>query len=115
MSISFLTDAKNDLYLDADDNIAMGRDLASVLQVCDSVAQTILGECVLDQDVGLPNFETIWNGVPNIAQWETAYRTNIMAIADVLEIVSLVVTIESGQLKYQATIRTTFGTGAANG
>lgn len=115
MTISFLTDAKNDLYLDADGNIAMGTGIQAVMQVCDSVAQTVRGECVLDVEVGLPNFETIWSGIPNVAQWETAYRANIMAIENVLEIVSLDVTVESGQLRYTAVIRTTFGTGVVNG
>lgn len=115
MTVTFLTDQQNDLYLDADGNIAMGRDIVAVMSVCDAVAETTRGECVFDVELGLPNFETVWNGVPNIPQWETAYRANIMAIDNVAEVVSLDTVVEDGQLKYEAVISTTFGTGVTNG
>lgn len=115
MTLSFVTDKNNDLYLGLDGNIAMNRDIQAVLQVCKNDSQTMLGECVLDVERGLPNFSVIWSGPPNLPQLETALRQVLLSVEGVVEIVSLVVDLLADELRYIATIRTIYGVGDING
>lgn len=112
----------NDLYLDQNGNIAIIYDLEAVLQACGQAAKTILGEMVLQTNQGIPYFESVWNGVPNLPQFEAVLRTAWLAVPGVLEIVRLVTTqtnnvvipgtsITTTALIYSATIRTEYGTG----
>lgn len=105
----------NDIYLDAQGNIAMSFDLQAVLEECAQVAKTLLGELVFNTDLGIPFFETVWDGVPNIPQYTASLRSSILSVNGVIEIVSLLTTVESDTLNYTAVIRTIYGTGAISG
>lgn len=107
--------APNDIYLDAQGNIAMSFDLQAVLEECAQVAKTLLGELVFNTDLGIPFFETVWDGVPNIPQYTASLRSSILSVNGVIEIVSLLTTVESDTLNYTAVIRTIYGTGAISG
>ena len=113
-----------DLYLTPDGNIAMAYDLQAVLQACAEAAQTILGEMVFNVNAGIPYFQTVWVGVPNVAQFTAALRTAFLAVGGgglVVEVVSLVASQSnvlnpitnrlSNVLTYNAIIRTIYGTG----
>jgi hypothetical protein len=63
---------------------------------------------------GLPNFQLIWVGVPNIPQYEAAVRATILAIDGVLEVVSFVASLADNTLTYTITIRTIYGVGVVN-
>ena len=108
----------NDLYIDPiTGNLAVFRDLQAVLQACEHAAKTRLGEMILNIDQGIPYFETIWNGHPNLAQFEAALRSAFLAVTNVVEVVSLITSIISSTnvLSYTAVIRTTFGGGVISG
>lgn len=115
MTFSFLTDANNDLYVAADGNLATASGIDATVQATQNATQTILGECVFDITAGLPNFETVWNGVPNPAQFETALRQTILSVTGVVDIISLTVSLVDGIAGYTAEILTAFGSGAING
>ena len=115
MTVSFLTDTSNDLYIAADGNMAIGYGLAAVVQSVENATQAILGQCVFDVELGLPNFETIWNGVPNLDQYETALRDTILNVPSVVDIESLEIAATGGTVGYTARILTDFGAGAVNG
>ena len=115
-----LLGANNDIYLDAQGNISMSFDLDAVLQECSQVAKTILGEMIFNTDLGVPYFQTVWIGVPNIAQFTAALRQSFLNVYGVLEVVSLLTSQggssdPSDNLTYTAIIRTIYGTGAVNG
>lgn len=112
---TFAVNANNDLYLDKYGNIVIVEDLTAVLQICQQVAQVRLGEIALNTDEGIPFFETVWNGVPNIAQFENALRTAFLNVTGVLQVVSLGAVQEGRNLNYTAVIQTIYGTGAISG
>jgi hypothetical protein len=79
------------------------------------VAKTRLGEISLATNIGIPYFQTVWNGVPNFQQFETALRQAFLSVTGVVEVVSLGVSQTGNTLNYSAVIRTVYGTGGFSG
>ena len=115
MTQTFAVDANNDLFIGGDDLLAVTSGLQAVLQNCEHAAKTILNEMVLAQGEGLPYFEAIWTGVPNIPVFEAAFRQRILAVEGVTGVTTLATQIAGEVLTYKATIRTVYGTGEING
>lgn len=115
MTQTFSTNANNDLFLNAQGNLAISTGIDAVLLNCEHAVKTMLGECVLDLERGMPNFQVIWNGAPSRQQYDAALRQTILAVDGVSSISELIINIVSGALVYQATIVTIYGTGAING
>ncbi len=115
MAQTFAVNSSNDLYLDDFGNIAIAVDQEALAQDCKHAARTILGEMVLQTNLGIPNFETIWNGVPNYVQYEAAVRTAILSVPGVLEVVSFTAEQINNTLRYTAVIRTIYGEATING
>ncbi len=105
----------NDLYLDADGNISMSYDIQAVLQACAQAAQTLLGEMVFNTDQGIPYFQTVWVGVPNVQQFTAALRAAFLTVPNVVEVISLITSQINNVLNYTAIIRTTYGNGPVVG
>lgn len=112
----------NDIYLGPDGNLAVATDLLAVMYACQNAARTILGEMIFQTNEGLPNFELIWVGVPNIPQWVVALRQAFENVPGVLEVISIdtatavnPVTKRNDVLNYVAVILTEFGEGTTNG
>lgn len=115
MTQTFAVDANNDLFIGSDDRLGVASGLQAVLQNCEHAAKTILNEMVLAQGEGLPYFEAVWNGVPNIPVFEAAFRQRVGAVQDVEAVTTLTTQTVGEVLTYQATIRTVYGTGEING
>ena len=109
------TNAANDLYLGAGGNLVLLSGLPAVLAACASVARSQLREMVLTQQAGIPNFQTVWTGAPNLAIWKQYLRKQIENVSGVIEVASLTASVSKGVLSYTATIRTEFGEGSING
>lgn len=110
--------APNDIYLDAEGNIATSYNLDAVLQACAQAAKTRLGEIVLDTTIGIPFFESVWIGKANLQQYTASLRSAFLAVAggEVVTDVSSLVTSQSGDnLYYTAKITTIYGTGTITG
>jgi len=108
-------DDKNDLYLDADGNIAVFTGLPAVQNICLNVSKAQLGEMPLYTTQGIPNFQSIWSGTPNLNQFEAALRIALLSVENVIAIESLTVNATQNTIQYVAKIQTTFGTATANG
>lgn len=115
MTRSLAIDGNNDLFLDDADGIATvtGRDAA--LQNCLTAARTLLGEMVLAFDQGIPYFQVVWVGAPNVAVFEAAMRQRLLAVQDVTGIVDFTTEQVGNVLRYSATISTVYGEGSING
>ena len=107
---AFKRDSNNDFTLSNKD-IAMTDDLQAVMTNCESAAQTLLFEQLYNYENGLPNFELIWNGNPNLRQYEVALRSALLKVDGVLKIISLNAKMENNILSYKAVIETQFGLG----
>ena len=109
------TNAKNDLYLGPDGNVVMLSGIAAVLAACASVARSQPREMVLAQQAGLPNFQTVWVGVPNLEIWKQYLRKQLENVSGVVEVQALGAEIRGNTVSYSATIKTQYGEGTLNG
>jgi hypothetical protein len=105
----------NDLFIGSDGNLSISTQLQAVLYACQNAMQLVLGEAIYQTNEGLPNFQLIWGGVPNIPQWRAAAYVTLQNVSGVQEVISLTAAQMGGRLVYNATILTLYGTGTFNG
>ena len=115
MTRVFTVDKNNDLVLATDGNLSISSDLEAVMQACEHAAKAQLTEMVLSTDTGVPNFQTIWQGSPNLIQFEAGLRRQLLAVTGVIEVQELTTAVVDDVVRYSATIRTIYGEGALNG
>lgn len=114
MPTMLAVDTNNDL-ITRNGNLVLNTQLAATMQACEHKAQAMLTEMVLAYDEGMPNFNVVWNGSPNIAQFEAALRVQLLSVPEVIEVVDITTSIIGDTLSYNAVISTTYGIGALNG
>ena len=107
--------AYDDIYLDSNNNISISYDLEAVLEACAQAAQTVLGEIIFNVNQGIPFFQIVWVGVPNLEQYNAALRLAFLNVPNVVEVVSLMISQLNNNLSYTAVIRTSFGSGGISG
>lgn len=112
---SLAVNSNNDIYLDENGNIAIVTDLLATLQACEQAVKTKLGELVLDTTRGVPYFETVFVGVPNLQIFNAGIKAAIIAEPGVVQIVALATKVNGGILSYTAEIQTVYGTGSILG
>lgn len=106
---SFSINENNDIYLDKNGNLAISQGLTATVEICKQYMQTTLGELVLNTDKGLPYFQSVWNGIPNLQQFEAAARAAILSVEGVTQIRSFSFEINGSVLSYTAVIVTVYG------
>jgi hypothetical protein len=106
---TFATDTNNDLTLGSDGNISIIEDIDATAAVCKNVVQTRLGEMILNADVGMPYDSLVWVGTPNIGQIKAAITQLLLGVNGVESIETLTVVVENNEMRYNATIKTTYG------
>ena len=111
----FSVDSNNDLSLAGDGNLAVADGLTATLQVCEQVAKAQLSEMVLAVDEGMPNFQTVWGGAPNLAQFEAYLSARLQAVEGVQRVTDVTASASGGTLRYTAIIQTVYGEGTING
>jgi hypothetical protein len=107
-------DSNNDIYVGNDGNLSVNLDLQATIETCAQAAKAQLGEMVLDMQRGIPNFQTVWNGKPNVAQFEAYLRRTITEVPTVTGITELTIVTEGDILNYSASITTIYGSGVIN-
>ena len=112
---TFSVNTSNDIYINAQGNLALSFDLEAILQDCAQVAKLQLGEAIYNINSGIPYFQTVWNGVPNLQQFTSALRSAFLGVPGVREVVSLMTQQIDDVLTYTAVIRTIYGTGGIDG
>ncbi len=115
MSKSFSINDVNDIYLDKNGNLAISDGLTALIEICKQYMQTILGELVLNTDQGLPYFQAVFTGVPNVQQFVAAGRAALLTVDGVIQVLSFDVTVSDKKLNYIAVIQTIYGEGVVNG
>lgn len=112
---SFSINDDNDIYLDKNGNLAVSRDLTATAEISKQYMQTILGELVLNTDQGIPYFQSVWNGIPNLQQFEAAARSAILSVEGVSQVQSFFVQVSTRVLSYTAVIVTSYGQSVIQG
>lgn len=106
---TFGINSNNDIYLGDDGNLAILSDIDAIVDACETACQAQLGEMVLNNTLGLPNFQTIWVGSPNYQIYQSYLRNTLLAIPGVIEVISLEILPQGNVLQYMAEINTQFG------
>lgn len=115
MTLSLAVNSRNDLTVGADGKLSMSKDLPAIMQAAQHAAQTLLGEMIYAADQGMPQFEVVWSGAPNVAQFEAYLRRTLLAVDGVQQIAQLTTTVNANALSYRVVIQTVFGTAVLNG
>lgn len=115
MPTMFAVDENDDLYLDAAGNIAIVTGLEAIKQWAEHKTKTQLGELVLAVQQGVPNQQTVWDGNPNVPQFEAAVRSILLQIPDITDVINFETRQEGKIFKYTTTLVTPLGNVAIHG
>ena len=104
------TNAANDLYLGANGNLVVLTGNDAILAACMTASRAQLGEMQYFTGQGVPNFQSVWVGVPNYPLWQSYLLQTLQGVSGVLLVSNIKITIIGNTLHYTADITTTFGT-----
>jgi hypothetical protein len=110
-----LSASTHDLYLGPDGNLVILSGEPAVSAACETASLAQLGEMVLATKSGIPNFQAVWTGVPNLAIWRQYLVDTLLGVDGVTAVTDLTVSQAGGVLSYRATIETSFGKTAIAG
>lgn len=109
MTLALALNANRDLYVTANGTLAIVTGVDAVAQTCLTATRAQLGEMVLNTTSGIPNFQDVWDGVPNIAQWQAALQNTLQNVPGVVKVISVTIGASDGVLSYTAVIETIYG------
>lgn len=115
MTKTFATDKNNDLFLGPDGNLVMDTGVLATRDICKGVAETRLGELIFDVTDGIPYFQAIWVGTPNLPQFEAALLNALQSVPGVVRVLDLAVSKDKNILNYTAVVLTNLGEVTVNG
>ena len=112
---TFGTNSSGDIYLNAAGNLALLSGEPAVSAACVTASLMQLGEAIYQTNLGLPTFQTVFSGVPNVAIYESYLRQTLMAVPGVVSVTSITAKVENNVFSYVATIESVFGRLFLNG
>ena len=112
---TFLATDKNDLALNMAGNLEIITTAEGVAQVARQAMQTRRAEMIYDVPEGIPFDLIVWDGTPNLAQFEAAARRRLRQVAGVRDILSFEATMVGDTLQYVANLQTDEGEVTING
>lgn len=89
--------------------------LEAVLQNCERAIRANFGEMIYATQRGVDYFNYVFGANPDVIQFESGARSQLMLVTSVTGIESFSAVIQNNELTYTATIQTEFGTGEING
>lgn len=105
--------AQNDIYIGANGLLVMLQGQSAVQAACKSTSLVRLGEEVLSINGGLPFFEAVFNGVPNLPLFENYLLNALLVVPGVQSVKSITTGLEKRNgitvLTYTAIIENQFG------
>lgn len=107
--ITLQSNSRNDIALNAAGNISTISGIEAIAQTCKEFMQARLGEMFLNADQGIPFVDIVWDGSPNVAQFEASGRARLLQVPGVLEVTQFDARQVGDVLGYTATIRTDLG------
>lgn len=108
-----LTDANNDIYLDAGNNIALARtNLEAVKQLINCKLKTFKGEIFTDTDIGTDWFGLILTDTTTIATKNEELKRVILSCDGVISVDSIKYfdNKESGEIEFEIDVTCVYGT-----
>lgn len=114
MARTLKTNENNDIHA-INGRLQISTGLNAVLQTCERVVKTLIGELQFNKRKGIDYFGNIFSGSPNVLSFEASARRQIVSVSNVISVVSFESSITDNKLSYTAVIKTTFGEGRING
>jgi hypothetical protein len=108
MTQSIATNAKNDIFVGQNGNLAFVSGLQAAVQNCQTAMLALQGEALYAVQSGMPYPVVAWN---NYRQnlFAAAARSVIMAVQDVTAVLAFSSSMAGNVLNYKTTIQTVFG------
>lgn len=109
MTLCLALNSNNDIYIDDDGNLATKTGVEATAIACGTIAKTQLGEMIFENTRGLPNFQNVWVGTPNLKIWESYLRNMLLNVTGVKEVQDITIYQLNNTLNFKATIVTNDG------
>ena len=109
MTQTLTANENNDVFIGADGKLAFSSGLDAVKYACSSAAKSQLGEMIYAIDRGIPNFQVVWVGAPNLAVFENYLRETLESVYGVNQVIDLETKSQNNVLSYSASIETRYG------
>lgn len=109
--------ATNDLFLDANKNIAVYVTQADYTkQLCQNYLQTFLGECFTNQSLGVDYFGILLNEFTSLQDKISELRRVLLTVPNVLQVLDVKYSQDkaTGIIQFEIEILTSFGTLSLN-
>jgi len=107
---TFSLNANNDIFLDSSGNLSISTGLPALVEICLNVTKAMLGEMVLTINNGLPYFQAVFTGVPNLAVFQTYLINALNGIDGVNSVQNVSMSLNDNMLSFTAVISTIYGT-----
>jgi len=111
---SIATNARNDMFLADNNNLAMVSNIDAVLQDCEHAMKAQFQEMIYAYNRGMPYMDTVWQR-KNFVQFEGFARSTLRRVNGVKKVLSFAVATNNDVLQYNAVIETIYGEGTFNG
>lgn len=111
MPYVFKENSNNDIQTGDNNQLEIVTELQATLQACQAAMEAQQFEMIFAQNRGMPNAATVWDGNPNLQQFEFSARRVLRSVENVVSIDSFEAEIVDNTVLYQATIRTNYGIG----
>ena len=106
---TFQTDNNNGFAVENHQLVLLPSGLEAVRTSVQSEIRVLRGEDRYSTGRGLPNFETIWEGTPDIVQFEVTLRVTVLGVEGVTGFSEFSAVTEGDVLSYRARVSTVFG------
>lgn len=112
---TFLATNLNDFGLNFAGNLEIISGQEAIAQVARQAMQTRRQEMIYDVPEGIPFDLVVWEGTPNLAQFEAAARRRLRSVAGIRDIISFEASLVGDTLQYVAVLQTDSGEVTING
>lgn len=112
---TLLSDSTNDIALGPNKSVTVINGIDAIAQSAEEYMRTRLLEMVFNQTSGIPFDPVVWDGSPNVAQFEASGRARLLEVPGVVEVISFEAIQNGDILNYVAVIKTTSGETTING
>ncbi len=115
MTLVIAINDQNDMFLDSTNNLALATGQEAVAQAAQTASKAQLGEMIYFTTQGMPSFQSIFIGTPNVQIYRSALVQAIEAINGVVSVTSILVSQVKDNMNYTAEIETIYGSLIVNG
>lgn len=112
---TILTNNKNDIYLDAGNNLAIGEGLTAGANISKNAVLVTLGELEFNTTGGVPYFETIFNDFPLVDLFQAAVIRTVENLPFVTRTSNFSYSVNNGVFSYSVIEHTDLGDIVLNG